>query len=55
MAFWLSSTDVSERTVALVGNVSTSFLSSWTNIPWALMDRSPPADPGLLGRLQWRS
>ena len=24
-------------------------------IPWALIDRSPPADPGLLGRLQWRS
>ena len=23
-------------------------------IPWALMDRSPPADAGLLGRLQWR-
>jgi len=24
-------------------------------MPWALMDRSPPADAGLLGRLQWRS
>jgi len=24
------------------------------DIPWALMDRSPPADTGLLGRLQWR-
>lgn len=24
------------------------------DIPWALMDRSPPADAGLLGRLQWR-
>jgi len=24
-------------------------------IPWSLMDRSPPADTGLLGRLQWRS
>ena len=23
-------------------------------IPWTLMDRSPPADPGLFGRLQWR-
>ena len=23
-------------------------------IPWTLMDRSPPADAGLLGRLQWR-
>ena len=23
-------------------------------VPWALMDRSPPADAGLLGRLQWR-
>ena len=23
-------------------------------IPWVLMDRSPPADAGLLGRLQWR-
>ena len=24
-------------------------------IPWTLMDRSPPADAGLFGRLQWRS
>jgi glycosyltransferase involved in cell wall biosynthesis len=24
-------------------------------IPWALMDRSPPADTGLFGWLQWRS
>lgn len=24
-------------------------------LPWTLMDRSPPADAGLLGRLQWRS
>ena len=24
------------------------------NIAWTLMDRSPPADPGLFGRLQWR-
>ena len=24
-------------------------------VPWTLIDRSPPADPGLLGRLQWRS
>ena len=23
-------------------------------VPWALMDRSPPADAGFLGRLQWR-
>jgi len=23
-------------------------------IPWALMDRSPPADAGFFGRLQWR-
>lgn len=23
-------------------------------LPWSLMDRSPPADSGLLGRLQWR-
>ena len=58
MAFWLSSTDVSERTVALVEwrvaqHVVPVLLDK--GIPWALMDRSPPADPGLLGRLQWRS
>lgn len=58
MAFWLSSTDVSDRAVALVEwRIAQHIVPvlSDKGIPWALMDRSPPADPGLLGRLQWRS
>jgi len=33
------------------------FLSSWlkkTKLPWYLVDRGPPADSGLLAKLQWR-
>jgi len=59
MAVWLTGQTIDrDSTVALVEwrvaqHVVPVLLDK--GIPWALMDRSPPADPGLLGRLQWRS
>lgn len=56
MNAWLSN-NLSQGTVALVEWP----IAKWVvaeleqqGIPWALMDRSPPADSGWLGRLQWR-
>lgn len=56
---WLMRQDLIEgSTVALVEwrvvNQVVPMLEKM-RIPWALMDRSPPADTGLFGWLQWRS
>tara|TARA_B100000035_G_scaffold315364_1_gene335516 strand:- start:2346 stop:3446 length:1101 start_codon:yes stop_codon:yes gene_type:complete len=58
MGVWLSDRGIDEdSTVAVVewrvARQVVSVLES-KGIPWALMDRSPPADAGLLSRLQWR-
>ena len=59
MSVWLTSQTIDrESTVALVEWRVVRHVVPVLNamrIPWALIDRSPPADPGLLGRLQWRS
>ncbi|DAC58011.1 MAG TPA: glycosyltransferase family 4 protein [Candidatus Poseidoniaceae archaeon] len=56
MAKWLSGDDHSEPTVAVVDwRLITQLcpVLSKKNIPWILLDRSPPADVGLLAKLQW--
>jgi len=56
MRQWLSHFESSDQTVAIVDWGIASCLSPMLKekaIPWILMDRSPPADTGILGRLQW--
>lgn len=59
MRIWLMRQDLTEgSTVALVEwRVAYQVVPTLEKmgIPWAMMDRSPPADTGLLGWLQWRS
>ena len=58
MSAWLNNqTHAQGSTVAVVEwrvALQVTPLLEAMGIPWALMDRSPPADTGLLGRLQWR-
>ena len=56
MAKWLSRQTISDATVALVDwRLITKLHGQLTdkNIPWILLDRSPPADRGILAKLQW--
>jgi glycosyltransferase involved in cell wall biosynthesis len=59
MMKWLAQTTLnSKETVAVVEWRVAPRLGPVLNqrgLRWVLMDRSPPADAGLLGRLQWRS
>lgn len=58
MKRWFTSKAVDGQSVALVdwriANVLVPLFRQ-RNIPWVLMDRSPPADSGLLSILQWPS
>ena len=56
MCQWLLKTEIEEETIAIVDWRVASTLSKTLKvkgIPWVLMDRSPPADRGLLARFQW--
>ena len=53
---WLVSCDKSSNCVAIVDWRLIKYLHatlSNKSIPWILLDRSPPADKGLLAKLQW--
>ena len=53
---WLASRDKSSNCVAIVDWRLIKYLHatlSNKSIPWILLDRSPPADKGLLAKLQW--
>ena len=56
MVKWLSRQTISDATVAVVDwRLITKLHGQLTdkNIPWILLDRSPPADQGILAKLQW--
>ena len=56
MAKWLSRQTISDATVAVVDwRLIAKLHGQLTdkNIPWVLLDRSPPADRGILAKLQW--
>ena len=56
MAKWLSTQTISDATVAVVDWRLIAKLHvqlTEKKIPWVLLDRSPPADQGILARLQW--
>lgn len=56
MRKWLLQSDIENNTVAIVDwRIAKTLHRSLEdkNLPWVLMDRSPPADRGLLARLQW--
>ncbi len=56
MRMWLTHLTPEKKTVAIVDWRIASALSSTLqakSIPWILLDRSPPADRGILARLQW--
>ncbi len=56
MAKWLSRQTISDATVAVVDwRLIAKLHGQLTdkNIPWILLDRSPPADRGVLVKLQW--
>lgn len=56
MCQWLLKTEIEDKTIAIVDWRVASTLSKTLkikSIPWVLMDRSPPADRGLLARFQW--
>ena len=56
MAKWLSRQTIIGTTVAVVDwRLITKLYGQLTdkNIPWILLDRSPPADRGILAKLQW--
>ena len=56
MANWLSKQTLADGTVAVVDWRLIAKLHSAlskANIPWILLDRSPPADTGILAKLQW--
>jgi glycosyltransferase involved in cell wall biosynthesis len=56
MKRWILQNEFEEKTVAIVDwrvlNHIHDVLEK-KKIPWVLMDRSPPADPGILSLLQW--
>jgi glycosyltransferase involved in cell wall biosynthesis len=56
MARWLDAFEPNLETVAIVDWRIASSLSPILKrkaVPWVLMDRSPPADRGILAKLQW--
>lgn len=56
MRDWLTNATIDHSTVAIVDWRIANMLHSTLlqkSIPWVLMDRSPPADKGILARLQW--
>ena len=56
MRHWLSNYQANHETIAIVDWRVASSLSKLLkikSIPWILMDRSPPADRGILAKLQW--
>ena len=56
MRLWLNGFSPTEKTVAVVDWQVAAKLANplqMKSIPWILMDRSPPADSGLLAYLQW--
>ena len=56
MSQWLSNLEKKENTIAIVDwRVATKITKTLKSksIPWILMDRSPPADRGLLAKFQW--
>ena len=56
MSRWLLQLEVKEKTMAIVDwRVASSIKKTLKlkSIPWILMDRSPPADSGLLAKFQW--
>ena len=56
MKKWIQKKDLQEETVAIVDWRLLSHIHGELEkkkIPWVLMDRSPPADPGILSLLQW--
>ena len=56
MAKWLSKQTLADATVAVVDwRLIAKLHGQLTEkkIPWVLLDRSPPADQGILARLQW--
>ena len=56
MGRWLNAFEPNIETVALVDWRIASSLSpilKKKSVPWILMDRSPPADRGILAKLQW--
>lgn len=58
MKRWFTSKAVDDPSVALVDwRIAKTLVPLFRqrNIPWILMDRSPPADKGLLSLLQWPS
>ena len=57
MQAWLNATAPDASVAVVEWRVATWVVPELERqgIPWTLMDRSPPADAGLFGRLQWRS
>ena len=56
MRLWLNGFSPTEKTMAVVDWQVAAKLANplqMKSIPWILMDRSPPADSGLLAYLQW--
>ena len=56
MRQWLLQSEIKEKTIAIVDwRVASTITKTLKlkSIPWILMDRSPPADRGLLAKLQW--
>ena len=56
MANWLRQQTLDQATIAVVDwRLITKLYSSLTHagIPWILLDRSPPADTGILSKFQW--
>ena len=56
MCMWISDLEKKENTIAIVDWTVASTIKKTLKMkanPWILMDRSPPADSGLLAKLQW--